>query len=138
MDIEVYTARYEREHGHRPEGRRFWRFTLVSSSVTTRDHFLDLGEQMTYSQALAMAQEVARLRKSERIIVEPMSAGAAKARAGMSPHQQKQAIRSGIRGSIRTKKRPRHSACPSMRRGRHSSRTPGSQGQGAGMTAREQ
>jgi hypothetical protein len=71
MDIEVYTDRYQREHGHKPQGRRFWRFTLVSSSVTVRDHFLDLGEQMTYSQALAMAQEVARLRGSERIIVEP-------------------------------------------------------------------
>jgi len=71
MDIEVYTARYEREHGHKPHGRRFWRFTLVSSSVTAEDHFLDLGEQMTYSQALARAQEVARLRDAGRIIVEP-------------------------------------------------------------------
>src|SRR6476646_244655 len=70
MDIEVYTARYEREHGHRPQGRRFWRFTLVSS-ITTKDHFLDLSEQMTYPDALARALEVARLRKSERIIVEP-------------------------------------------------------------------
>jgi len=68
MDIEVYTARYEREHGHKPQGRRFWRFTLVSSSI---NHFLDLSEQMTYPNALAKAQEVARLRKAERIIVEP-------------------------------------------------------------------
>jgi orotate phosphoribosyltransferase len=71
MDIEVYTDRYQREHGHKPQGRRFWRFTLVSSSGTAKDHFLDLGEQMTYPQALAKAQEVARLRKAERIIVEP-------------------------------------------------------------------
>ena len=71
MDIEVYTARYEREHGHKPQGRRFWRFTLVSSSPTAEDHFLDLGENLTYPNALAMAQEVARLRRSERIIVEP-------------------------------------------------------------------
>jgi hypothetical protein len=70
MGIEVYTARYEREHGHKPQGRRFWRFTLVSSSITAKDHFLDLSEQMTYP-ALAKAQEVARLRRSERIIVEP-------------------------------------------------------------------
>jgi len=70
MDIEVYTDRYEREHGHKPQGRRFWRFTLVSS-ITTKDHCLDLGEQMTYPDALAKALEVARLRKSERIIVEP-------------------------------------------------------------------
>jgi hypothetical protein len=71
MDIEIYTSRYEREHGHKPQGRRFWRFTLVSSSITAKDHFLDLGEQMTYPDALTKAQEVARLRKSERIIVEP-------------------------------------------------------------------
>jgi hypothetical protein len=71
MAIEVYTARYEREHGHKPQGRRYWRFTLVSSSIAAKDHFLDLGEQMTYPDALAKAQEVARLRKSERIIVEP-------------------------------------------------------------------
>ena len=31
--VEVYTARYEREHGHKPQGRRYWRFVLVSSSV---------------------------------------------------------------------------------------------------------
>jgi hypothetical protein len=42
MDIEIYTDRYEREHGHKPQGRRFWRFTLVSSSITAKDHFLDL------------------------------------------------------------------------------------------------
>ena len=70
MGIEVYTARYEREHGHKPQGRRFWRFTLVSSSIAARDHFLDLSEPMTYPNALAKAQEVARLRRSERIIVD--------------------------------------------------------------------
>jgi hypothetical protein len=31
-DIEVYTARYEREHGHPPAGRRSWVFTLVSKT----------------------------------------------------------------------------------------------------------
>jgi hypothetical protein len=71
MDIEVCTDRYQREHGHKPQGRRYWRFTLVSSSITAKDHFLDLGQQMTYPNALARAQEVARLRRSERIIVEP-------------------------------------------------------------------
>jgi hypothetical protein len=34
--IEVYTARYEREHGHKPQGKRFWRFILVSESVTDK------------------------------------------------------------------------------------------------------
>jgi hypothetical protein len=70
-DIEIHTARYEREHGHKPQGRRFWRFTLVSSSITAKDHSLVLQDAMTYQKALERAREVAQLRKSERIIVEP-------------------------------------------------------------------
>lgn len=70
-EIEVYTGRYEREHGQKPVGRRFWRFTLVSSSVTAKDHFLDIGQSMPYQKALERALEVAKLRRSERVIVEP-------------------------------------------------------------------
>jgi hypothetical protein len=70
-DIEVYTGRYEREHGQKPVGRGFWRFTLVSSSITAKDHSLVLDEQMTYQKALERARQVAEMRKSERIIVEP-------------------------------------------------------------------
>lgn len=70
-DIEVYTGRYEREHLRKPAGRRFWCFTLVSGSITTKDHFLVLQDAMTYQKALERAREVAELRKSVRIIVEP-------------------------------------------------------------------
>ena len=71
-EIEVYTARYEREHGQKPAGRRFWRFTLVSSRSTVADHSIVLQDAMTYQRALAEAQRVAELRKHiERIIVEP-------------------------------------------------------------------
>lgn len=70
-EIEVYTARYEREHNQKPAGRRFWRFTLVSSTITAKDYYLDIGEATTYQKALKRAMEVARLRRSERIIVEP-------------------------------------------------------------------
>ncbi len=69
--VEVYTARYEREHGHKPQGKRFWRFILVSESVTAKDHTFALDQIMTYPMALEKAQEVAGLRKSIRIIVEP-------------------------------------------------------------------
>ena len=55
MDIEIYTDRYEREHGHKPQGRRFWRFTLVSSSITAKDHFLNPSEQMTYPDLRGVA-----------------------------------------------------------------------------------
>jgi hypothetical protein len=46
--IEVYTARYEREHGHKPQGKRFWRFILVSESVTDKDYSLALDQPMIY------------------------------------------------------------------------------------------
>lgn len=70
-EIEVYTGRYEREHNQKPVGRRFWAFTLVSSTVTAKDHYLPMDKAMTYEKALERAMEVAKLRKSERIIVEP-------------------------------------------------------------------
>jgi hypothetical protein len=69
--IEVYTARYEREHGHKPKGKRFWRFILVSQNVMAKDHTLVLDQPMIYPMALEKAQEVAGLRKCIRIIVEP-------------------------------------------------------------------
>jgi hypothetical protein len=58
--IEVYTARYEREHGHKPQGKRFWRFILVSQSVTDKDYSLVLDQPMIYPMALEKAQEVRR------------------------------------------------------------------------------
>ncbi|WFU66733.1 hypothetical protein [Bradyrhizobium brasilense] len=70
-EIEVHTDRYEREHGRKPAGRRFWRFTLVSSTVTAKDHHLDIGQPLAYRAALEQAKEMARLRKSEQIIVKP-------------------------------------------------------------------
>jgi hypothetical protein len=54
-----------------PVAHRFLRFTLVSSLATAKDHFLDMEESMTYQRALERALEVAKLRKSVRVIVEP-------------------------------------------------------------------
>lgn len=70
-EIEVYTGRYEREHLRKPAGRRFWRFILVSPTITTKDHSLVLDDSMTYQKALERAKEVAAMRRSVRIIVEP-------------------------------------------------------------------
>ena len=70
-DIEVYTERYEREHGHKPLGRRFWTFTLVSGSVTANDHTFNVGRSLTYDAALSKAKELAAIRRAVRIIVEP-------------------------------------------------------------------
>jgi hypothetical protein len=74
MEIEVYTARYEREHGHKPQGKRFWRFILVSQNVTARDHMLVLDQPMIYPMALEKAQEAAGQRKSIRILVSHSAA----------------------------------------------------------------
>lgn len=70
MAIEIHTARYEREHGQKPVGKRFWRFTIVSPTITVKDYELRLEEAMTYQKALEKALEVAERRKSERVIVE--------------------------------------------------------------------
>lgn len=73
-EIKIDTARFEREHGKPPTPRlkRYWCFTIVSPSITAKDHFLDLtAEQMTYEKALDRAMLVAKARRSERIIVDP-------------------------------------------------------------------
>jgi hypothetical protein len=71
-DIEINTTRYEREHGHPPAGRKFWRFVLISDTITVKDHWLNLDDkQRTYPDALEEAKRIAGLRKSVRIIVEP-------------------------------------------------------------------
>lgn len=69
--MEVDTSRYEREHGRKPAGRRFWRFVLVSGSVTAKDHWLDAQKAETYDAALKKALEVAELRRAVRVEAEP-------------------------------------------------------------------
>jgi hypothetical protein len=56
---------------HRIAHHRFWPFILVSQSATAKDHTLVLDQPTIYPAALEKAQEVAGLRKSIRIIVEP-------------------------------------------------------------------
>jgi hypothetical protein len=69
-DVEVYTARYERDHGHPPAGRRFWLFTLVSETGAIL-YEVKLHEQMIYPAALDRARATAEQRNAFRIIVEP-------------------------------------------------------------------
>ncbi|OMI08739.1 hypothetical protein BSN85_17420 [Bradyrhizobium brasilense] len=69
-EIEVYTGRYEREHGHPPSGRRFWQFTLVSETGALL-YEVKLSEQLIYPAALERARATAAQRKAFRIIVEP-------------------------------------------------------------------
>jgi hypothetical protein len=69
--MQVDTTRYEREHGRKPTGRRFWRFILVSDTITAKDHYLDANKAETYDVALKRAIEVAELRRAARVEVEP-------------------------------------------------------------------
>lgn len=69
--MEVDTTRYEREHGRKPAGRRFWRFILVSDTITAKDHYLDASKAETYDAALKRAIDVAELRRATRVEVEP-------------------------------------------------------------------
>lgn len=68
--MEIDTARYEREHGRKPAGRRYWRFLLISGTITAKDHFLDAQKAETYDVALKRAIEVAELRRAVRVEVE--------------------------------------------------------------------
>ncbi|MBR0935769.1 hypothetical protein [Bradyrhizobium jicamae] len=52
-DIEIYTSRYEDEHGHPPAGRRVWIFKLVSE--LGHESFLRTGEVLVYEKALEVA-----------------------------------------------------------------------------------
>ena len=69
-EVEVYTGRYEREHGHTPAGRRFWHFTLVSEAGALL-YEVKLNEQTIYPAALERARATAEQRQAFRIIVEP-------------------------------------------------------------------
>ncbi|MBP2434072.1 MULTISPECIES: hypothetical protein [Bradyrhizobium] len=68
-EIEVYTGRYERDHGP-PSGRRFWQFTLVSETGALL-YEVKFSELLIYGAALERARATAAQRNAFRIIVEP-------------------------------------------------------------------
>lgn len=70
MDIPIDTSRYEAEHG-KPKGKRYWAFTIISPSITTKDKYYRVPEPMNYEKASEKVREVARLRRSELIVLEP-------------------------------------------------------------------
>ena len=69
--IEIDTSRYENKTGKKPVGRAFWTFRIVSPTVTIKDHFFHSSQPMTYAKAVERAQEIAGLRRADRIILEP-------------------------------------------------------------------
>jgi hypothetical protein len=52
-------------------GRAFWTFRLISDSATVADKFISSEAPATYDAALKRAKEVAVLRRSVLIVVEP-------------------------------------------------------------------
>jgi hypothetical protein len=68
--IPIDTSRYERAHGA-PRGRRFWSFMIVSPSVTSKDHYWRTDKPETYQTACARVREIAQIRRSEMIILQP-------------------------------------------------------------------
>lgn len=70
-DITVDTSKYESRAGRKPVGRAFWTFRIVSDNVTVADKLISSDTPATYDAALKHAKEVAALRRSTKIIVEP-------------------------------------------------------------------
>jgi hypothetical protein len=65
--ITIDTSKFEAKHG-KPKGKRYWRFMIVSRSVTAKDKYFQVDQPMTFQAACDRAKE---LRRSERIVVEP-------------------------------------------------------------------
>jgi hypothetical protein len=68
--IKIDTSRYEARHG-KPKGKRFWAFTIVSPSITTKDKFVVMPEAMTFQKACERVRGIAAMRRSELIVLEP-------------------------------------------------------------------
>jgi hypothetical protein len=70
MDIPIDTSKYEAQQG-KPRGKKYWAFTIVSPSVTTRDKYYRVPEPMDYKKACEKVRAVAAMRRSDRIVLEP-------------------------------------------------------------------
>lgn len=69
--MNIRTESYERVHGHKPRGRDYWRFKLVTDRVTEKDHFCNSKADQTYPSALKAATQIALRRRSHTIVVLP-------------------------------------------------------------------
>jgi|WetSurMetagenome_2_1015567.scaffolds.fasta_scaffold1208460_2 hypothetical protein len=77
MIFNITTTQYEFSHGKRPKGRGYWAFGFMNSPFHPRSLLKDVGEpwfapgDILYSEALRMAKEEAKRRKTHEIIVLP-------------------------------------------------------------------
>ena len=70
MEIKLDTSRYESAHGMKPKGTRVWSFTILSPSITVKDHYFRTHEAMPFTTACTRARQLAILRRSKVIILE--------------------------------------------------------------------
>jgi hypothetical protein len=60
-----------RDYEHRFGGRAFWSFRIVSADPTIRDHVFIAHEPIIFPEACREARELAKMRRSEEIILVP-------------------------------------------------------------------
>jgi len=69
-DVPIDTDDYERRFG-KPGGRGFWSFRIVSADPAIRDHVFITHEPVVFQEACREARELAKMRRSEKIILVP-------------------------------------------------------------------
>ena len=69
-DTPIDTKDYEQRFG-KPVGRGFWRFRMVSADPAIRDHAFTTHKPVNFQEACREARELAKMRRSEKIILEP-------------------------------------------------------------------
>ena len=74
-DVSIDTEEYEHRFG-KPAGRAFWSFRIVSADPAIRDHVFTTRKPVIFKEACREARELARMRRSEKIILVPPRATA--------------------------------------------------------------
>jgi hypothetical protein len=67
-EIPISTDTYEQQFG-KPAGRAFWSFRIISDSTAITDHVFTTRKRVTFPEACRRARELARLLRSERIVL---------------------------------------------------------------------
>ncbi len=67
-EVPIDTDEYEHRFG-KPAGRAFWSFRIVSADPAIRDHVFTTRKPVIFKEACGEARELARMRRSEKIIL---------------------------------------------------------------------
>jgi hypothetical protein len=69
-ELPIDTDDYQHRFG-KPAGRAFWSFRIVSADPAIRDHIFTTRKPVIFKEACHEARELARMRRSEKIILVP-------------------------------------------------------------------